>query len=171
MLVYMLLYCYLQVLSLYSYPDYLLYFVTKENDKFGSYRYFCTSWFQQTSWRVYSDVVLIRSRVKCSFRVSQPPLQPWFSHRHGITVPGIDSENRPADDEDDGSWCCCKEEWTGEMIACDKSACPNVWYYLACLKMATAPKEKWLCPSCHASSYHLKRSCTQVTAPNNRVKK
>ena len=98
-------------------------------------------------------------------------LSKWFSRRHSVAVPAIDSVNRPADDEDDGSWCYCKEEHAGEMIACDNKACPNVWYHLTCLKMATALKGKWLCPTCHASSYHLKRSCTQVTGPNKRVKK
>ena len=100
-------------------------------------------------------------------------LSKWFSREHCIAVSTINPENRPADDEDDGSWCYCKEERAGQMIACDNNTCPNVWYHLACLKMTTAPKGKWLCPSCHASSYHLKRRCTQlqVTAPNKRMNK
>ena len=97
-------------------------------------------------------------------------------HISSIAIPSIDSDNREADDEDDGSWCYCKEDIAGEMIACDNKTCPNTWYHLVCLKMTTAPKGKWFCPSCLASSYHLKRShakiLTQVMAPNNkRMKK
>ena len=103
-------------------------------------------------------------------------LSKWYSRMHSMAIPAIDRDNMEADDEDDGSWCYCKEDIAGEMIACDNKACPNKWYHLVCLKMTIAPKGKWLCPICHASSYHLKRSraksSTQVMASNNkRVKK
>ena len=73
--------------------NYLLYttsFVTKEEVKnyksLESYRYLLAGWVQQTNWKVYSDVVLIRGKVKHSFRVSQPPLQPWVIVQNSGTV-------------------------------------------------------------------------------------
>ena len=52
-------------------------------------------------------------------------LSTWYSRKHSIAVPTIDSESRPADDEDNGMWCYCKEDLAGEMIACDNKACPK----------------------------------------------
>lgn len=83
----------------YSYPDlvnYLLYttsFVTKEEVKnyksLDSYKYFVAGWVRQINWKVYDDVVLIRGKVKHSYRVSQPPLQPWeIVQKNGTVVCG-----------------------------------------------------------------------------------
>ena len=111
--------------------------------------------------------ILMKSSFQQSYQLQNifPSLDlPRFSHRHGIAVPAIYSENRKMTDH--GAIVM-----RNMLIMCDKKACPNVWYHLACLKMATAPNRKWLCPSCHASSYHLKWSCTQVTAPIKQVKK
>ena len=96
-------------------------------------------------------------------------LSKWYSRQHSIAVPTIDTDSRPADD-DDGSWCYCKEDNAGEMIACDNKTCPNKWYHLACLKMMTIPKGKWLCPTCHASSYNLKHT-TKNTNPSQASKR
>ena len=76
--------------------NYFLYttsFVTEDEVKnykgLDSYRYFVAGWVQKMDWKVYNDVVLIRDRVKHSYRVSQPPLQPWvIVQKNGTVVCG-----------------------------------------------------------------------------------
>ena len=43
-------------------------------------------------------------------------LSKWYSRMHSMAIPAIDRDNREADDEDDGSWCYCKEDISGEII-------------------------------------------------------
>ena len=42
-------------------------------------------------------------------------LSKWYSGKHIIAIAAIDSDNRKADDEDNGSWCYCKEDIAGEI--------------------------------------------------------
>lgn len=73
----------------------------------------------------------------------------WYTREHTVAVPNI--TDMPPDDEDNGTWCYCKEAHAGEMIACDNKTCPVTWYHISCLKMTSVPKGKWMCPSCHPS--------------------
>ncbi len=57
-------------------------------------------------------------------------------------------------EEDSGTWCYCKEDKGGEMIACDGKSCLITWFHLDCVGMSTVPRGKWLCPTCtcHATT-------------------
>ena len=104
--------------------------------------------------RIFKDDYLLQTMLmvaKTFHEVCMPELlAKWFTRDHVIAVPRGD-ENRPADDEDDGSWCLCKEMHGGDMIACDNAACPVGWYHLKCLKLKKMPTGKWLCLKCHAA--------------------
>ena len=36
-------------------------------------------------------------------------------------------------EEDDGSWCHCKERKGGDMVACDSTSCTTKWFHLECM--------------------------------------
>ena len=44
--------------------------------------------------------------------------------------------------------CYCKGPEKGAMIVCDNVDCSIEWCNLDCLKIESAPKEKWYCPNC-----------------------
>ena len=48
-------------------------------------------------------------------------------------------------------WCFCRQEESGEMIACDNNDCPIIWFHTSCLKIQHIPKGKWYCPQCRKS--------------------
>ena len=52
------------------------------------------------------------------------------------------------EEEDDGSWCQCKENKGGEMVGCDNKSCPTQWFHLACVGLSSHPKGKWFCSAC-----------------------
>lgn len=78
----------------------------------------------------------------------------WYTRKHTVEMLTSNSERRPVDDDDDGSWCFCRQEQGGEMVECDDKSCAIQWYHLTCLKLTAAPSGKWLCPTCHARKYH-----------------
>ena len=60
------------------------------------------------------------------------------------------------DEEDSGTWCYCREDKGGEMIACDGKSCAFTWFHLDCVGMSpsSVPRGKWLCPTCHANKHN-----------------
>ena len=65
----------------------------------------------------------------------------------------IDQENSPnLLENSDKLWCFCQQPESGEMIACDHSACPIVWFHTACVRVKRIPKGKWYCPECRKSN-------------------
>lgn len=56
-----------------------------------------------------------------------------------------------AEENDDGSWCNCKENKGGKMIGCDNKTCTVKWYHLECVNLSSAPRGTWLCPACQCS--------------------
>lgn len=65
-------------------------FITKEEVKnyksLDSYKYFVAGWVEHINWKVYGEVILIRGKVKHSYRVSEPPLQPWVMVQNNGSV-------------------------------------------------------------------------------------
>ncbi|ODQ66491.1 hypothetical protein NADFUDRAFT_22580 [Nadsonia fulvescens var. elongata DSM 6958] len=59
------------------------------------------------------------------------------------------------------TYCTCHRPSFGKMIACDDPKCPIEWYHLSCLSIKSAPKGKWICPTCtkrnEAKKNHKKR--------------
>ena len=54
-----------------------------------------------------------------------------------------------SDGDDTTSWCICQEGGSvcGDMVECCNTTCPIKWFYLHCMKLATAPKGDWYCSS------------------------
>ena len=70
-------------------------------------------------------------------------------------LPKVDVQD---EEQDSGTWCYCKEDKGGEMVACDGKSCPIKWFHLDCvgLSTSTVPQCKWLCPTCHANKSKAK---------------
>ena len=64
---------------------------------------------------------------------------------------GLEDESQQCDDYSK-LWCYCNEPVFGEMIMCDNAKCPIKWFHFDCLRMRSAPKGKWYCPSCRKLS-------------------
>ena len=54
-------------------------------------------------------------------------------------------------EDDDGTWCSCKEAKGGKMIGCDNKTCTVKWYHLECVNLSSVPHGTWLCPSCQCT--------------------
>ena len=78
----------------------------------------------------------------------------WYTRKQ-TSIPSHEQITQE-EEEDSGMWCFCKE---GEMIGCDSKSCDIKWYHLKCVGMtvSTTPREKWLCPACHAKKYIHRR--------------
>ena len=48
------------------------------------------------------------------------------------------------------TFCLCKQEAYGEMIACDNENCPIEWFHLGCVGLSNTnrPSGEWFCPEC-----------------------
>ncbi len=53
-------------------------------------------------------------------------------------------------DENEPTYCLCKQVSYGEMIGCDNNECDIEWFHLGCVGLTfhTKPKGKWYCPIC-----------------------
>lgn len=99
--------------------------------------------------RLTLDETLITSALptaKTFFNICILPelLGKWYTRRHPTT-----GDNDPLEyEDDDGSWCHCKERRGGEMIGCDNKSCATKWFHLECIGLSTVPRGKWCCTTC-----------------------
>jgi hypothetical protein len=53
----------------------------------------------------------------------------WYTHKR--SVPGNSAKLHVDEyDEDNGSWCLCKEKKVGDMVGCDNKSCAIKWFHL-----------------------------------------
>ena len=97
--------------------------------------------------RITPDNVLIESALPVTQKFFKHCILPellgkWYtrSDKHPV--------NPPVPEEDDGSWCYCKSNKGGNMIACDSELCPIQWLHQECVGISVVPNDKWLCPLC-----------------------
>ena len=67
------------------------------------------------------------------------------------SLPSTSTDNSSAStiSAGDERYCYCQGPEHGEMIGCDNSSCPYVWFHFDCLKLSAPPKaKKWFCPDC-----------------------
>ena len=67
----------------------------------------------------------------------------WYTCQH----PTTQNESLECED-DDGSWCYCKERKGGQMVVCDNKSCTTKWFHLECVGLSTVPSGKWHCTTC-----------------------
>ena len=77
----------------------------------------------------------------------------WFTRSHSCQVPRHGG-NELEVEEDNGTWCYCKEPKGGDMVCCENNGCSIKWFHLECLQITESPSGKWFCPTCHASRKH-----------------
>ena len=63
----------------------------------------------------------------------------WHIRQHSTT----EKDDSLQCEEDDGSWCHCKEMKGGDMVACDSRSCTTKWFHLECVGLCTVPLGKW----------------------------
>lgn len=115
--------------------------------------------------RIMLDETLIEQAVPRANKLCVLPelLGKWFSRKDSTNVQ-VRGDNDSIQqiqvqaEEDSGTWCYCREEKGGDMIACDNKSCHTKWYHLNCVGMSvtTVPSGKWLCPTCHAGKQKAK---------------
>ena len=77
----------------------------------------------------------------------------WYTRQ-----PSVTENNDPMEcEEDDGSWCHCKERKGGDMVGCDNRSCATKWFHLACVGLSTVPHGKWYCTTCQLNTLTRKR--------------
>ena len=59
-------------------------------------------------------------------------------------------------------WCYCNTPSYGEMIKCENEECAIQWFHFDCLRIRSAPKSKWYCPTCQKHYKGNKRSKQQL---------
>ena len=88
------------------------------------------------------------------FGVLPELLGKWYSKAPLITQSDISGDcdtprsSHPAGNVAKELWCFCRQEESGQMIACDSEQCPIVCFHTSCLKINRIPKGKWFCPEC-----------------------
>ena len=103
--------------------------------------------------RLTLDEALLKSALptaKTFFKICILPelLGKWHTRQHSTT-----EENDSLQcEEDDGSWCHCKERKGGDMVACDSRSCTTKWFHLECVGLCTVPLGKWHCATCQANT-------------------
>ena len=100
--------------------------------------------------RLIPDTALIEEPIKKAKRffalcILPEPAGKWFTR----TKETCEAEVSDTDEQDEGRWCYCRESKGGDMVGCDNPKCAIKWYHLSCLQMETAPRGKWMCPTCH----------------------
>ena len=58
-------------------------------------------------------------------------------------------------EEDDGSWCHCKERKGCDMVACDSKSCTITWFRLECVNLSAVPRG-------NCSVQHAVLTCTGI---------
>ena len=61
-------------------------------------------------------------------------LEKWFT-RSPVQLGTEQTLQLDAVEDDDGSWCICKEDKGGRMIGCDNKTCTVKWYHLECVNL------------------------------------
>lgn len=51
-------------------------------------------------------------------------------------------------DDDEPTYCVCKQVSFGKMVACDNRKCPIEWFHFKCMGLTKNPKGSWFCPMC-----------------------
>ena len=85
----------------------------------------------------------------------------WYTRNEtsNVQLQGVnDSVQVQAEEEDSGTWCYCREDKGGDMIACDNKSCHTKWFHLDCvgISISMVPNGKWLCPTCHTGKQKAK---------------
>lgn len=88
----------------------------------------------------------------------------WFSRpakppTTAVSMLPVESDTSlPTTSAEDKFYCYCRGPESGEMIACDNSLCPYVWFHFDCLKLRAPPRsKKWFCPDCRKLPQFKKR--------------
>jgi len=72
----------------------------------------------------------------------------WYSRPVAVEESDAEIES----DGESGPWCYCKEDIQGsKLIGCDNEQCKIIWFHMLCLRLESAPKGKWCCPTCQAT--------------------
>ena len=78
----------------------------------------------------------------------------WYKRNCPITG-STDSQEY---DEDDGSWCHCKDRKRGDMVGCDNRACTTKWFHLECVGLSAVSRGKWHCTTCQRQRNRKRKS-------------
>ena len=70
----------------------------------------------------------------------------WYTTDSRLSGTGTCSTSKSQAIQQAYCYCRCPEK--GKMIACDNTNCSIEWFHMNCLKIRTAPKGEWYCPSC-----------------------
>ena len=98
-----------------------------------------------------------------SLAVMPELLGKWFTREQTALVPLFDSTMND-DNDDDGTWCYCRQIKGGNMVGCENKCCKIKWFHMECLMMTEPPKGKWLCPDCHPGKKEIpNRNCDKRT--------
>ena len=113
--------------------------------------------------RITLDEALIESAIPIAEKFYKLCILPellgkWYTWKQ---PPRDSSVQHPRDpplqiEEDDGTWCHCKERKGGDMVACDNKSCTATWFHLECVGLSTVPRGIWLCPTCHTNVHKNK---------------
>jgi len=118
--------------------------------------------------RITLDEALIKSALPVAekfyrFCILPELLGKWYT-RQQTPRNSVQSPRDPAlqTEEDDGSWCHCKERKGGDMVGCDNKSCTTTWFHLECVELSAVPRGKWFCPTCRTNMTKntRKRKCT-----------
>ena len=68
--------------------------------------------------------------------------------RDNTKLPVISKAAFDEDDgnDDDGTWCYCKEAKGGSMIGCENPSCSIKWFHMTCLRMRENPRVNGFVP-------------------------
>ena len=102
--------------------------------------------------RITLDEALIKSALPIAqkfYKLCTLPelLGKWYTGPRDSFMPPP-KEPSLATEEDDGSWCHCKECKGGDMVGCDDKSYTITWFHLEYVELSTVPCGKWFCPTC-----------------------
>ena len=112
-----------------------------------SFDFFVTSILPEILGRWYSRPVTHES----SQSLSPPPASVPSTSTSALLASLPDPPpSSSTESSDKPVYCYCRqpEDSDRDMIGCDNPGCSIEWYHYTCLKIKTAPKGKWYCPTC-----------------------
>ena len=96
-------------------------------------------------YRMMSDMVInVMSTAYEQLLHMQPPKEP-----HSLQT-----------EEDDGTWCLCKERKGGDMVGCDSKSCTIRWFHLECVELSAVPL---------GSVHYAMLTCTRIKQEKGRI--